>query len=258
MNDLIEKLMDKIQRHCAPVFVNSTIEAPPSSVLDNGSCGFFDTGSRKLLITAQHVIQSFRDAKSDHPEAVFAINVGPGNTIALQELNVIDEDRQFLDIAILDFPDLDSCGQPCSKQYFPIQEFPCVLPVAGDALSLVGYPGFLRKANELVGSFGPVSLALSISSVSERTIVLADEKGDRRLEGKDVEGLSELPLGGFSGSPGYVLRRDGVYLAGFLRAGSKSVDQVPFSLPGVVFLSPAHYLLADGRMDRTRMPWLLA
>lgn len=256
MDPLIDALMDAIQSCCAPVFVCARIDSPASAVDDNGTCGFFETGTRKLLITAHHVVQSFQKMKSVQGEAVFAINVGPGNTIALPEISIIDEEERFLDLAILEFPHLDTCGGPCSKRYFPIRTFPPPLPTTGEALSLVGYPGILRKASEGGGSFSPVSIGYTISSVSERQIVLADEHGDRKVIGRQFSSTEEIPLGGFSGSPGYIIRQDGAHLAGFLRAGSKELDSAPVSLPGVIFFSPAHYITPDGTLDRGRMPWI--
>src|SRR6266516_1173213 len=120
MNLLVNALMDAIQTCCAPVFVCPRIDSPPSAVDDNATCGFFDSGIRKLLITAQHVIASFRTMKSAKGEAVLAINVGPGNTIGLPEPEILDEDERFLDLAILEFPNLGTCGGVCTKRYFPI------------------------------------------------------------------------------------------------------------------------------------------
>lgn len=256
MAPLIDALMNAIQACCAPAFVCPRIDSPPSTVKDNGSCGFFDTGSRKLLITASHVVQSFREMKSAQGEAILAINVGPGNTIALPELTILDEEAHFLDLVVLEFPHLDSCGNPCTKRYFPIRSFPPLLPKIGEALSLVGYPGVLRKTSEHRGSFSPVSLAYTISSVSERQIVLADEHGDRKVVGKQFSSTEEIPLGGFSGSPGFIIRQGSAHLVGFLRAGSKELSGLPVNLPGVIFLSPSHYLTSDGCLDRGRMPWI--
>ena len=256
MNALVNTLMDAIQTCCAPVFVCRRIDSPPSAVNDNATCGFFDTGIRKILITAHHVIASFRTMKSDHGEAVLAINVGSGNTIALPELDILDEDERFLDLAILEFPHLGTCGGACTKRYFPIRSFPPPLPKPGDALSLVGYPGVLRKTSEHRGSFSPVSIGYTISSVSERQIVLSDEHGDRKVVGNQFSSAEEVPMGGFSGSPAYIIRQDGAHLVGILRAGSKTVGAAPVNLPGVIFLSPTHCLTPDGMLDRGRMPWI--
>ena len=256
MHDLVERLMDAIQRCCAPIFVCARIDSPPETVDDSGTCGFVYTGKRKLLITSRHVIKSFRDLKASKGAAVLAVNVGPGNTIALLEIAVVDEEEHFLDLAVLDFPHLDTCGSPCNKDYFFIQFFPPPIPKAGEALSLVGYPGVLRKTSERHGSFSPVSIGYTISSASDRQIVLADEHGDRKTVGGGFSSTEEVPLGGFSGSPGYIIRNDGAHLVGVLRAGSKEQAGLPINLPGVIFLSPTHYLTEEGTLDRKRMPWV--
>ena len=111
---------------------------------------------------------------------------------------------------MLEFRHLDTCGSPCNKQYFPIRSFPPPLAEIGEPLSLVGFPGVLRKTSERSGSFSPVSIAYTISSVSERQIVLADQSGDRKVVGTQFSSTEEVPLGGFSGAeklsgPDYLL-----------------------------------------------------
>ena len=119
---------------------------------------------------------------------------GALNKLLASLLNCIA--AQFLDLAVLEFRHLDTCGSPCNKQYFPIRSFPPPLAEIGEPLSLVGFPGVLRKTSERSGSFSPVSIAYTISSVSERQIVLADQSGDRKVVGTQFSSTEEVPLGG--------------------------------------------------------------
>ena len=88
--------------------------------------------------------------------------------------------------------------------------------------------------------------------------MLFRSKGDRKVRGPLWSSANDVSLGGFSGSPGFVVREKHLHLVGFLRAGSKSDGGAPSVFPGVVLLSPARYLMADGRLDRAAMPWTLS
>jgi hypothetical protein len=250
----MNEVMDSIELFCAPIFISPKRDTPPSEIDDNGTCGFIITDTHWLLITAQHVIQKFRDVQKDKGSAYLSITVGPGNTIALPVIQVIDEEAKYLDLAILNFPNLMTTKGPCDKMYFPYRTAPP--PVAGQPISIVGFPNILTQAHEGYGTFEPSSIGYTATSVSERQIVLADEKGDRRIISRDFKKPSDLPLGGFSGSPGYVVRERQLELVGILRAGSKDTANQKSLLPGVIFLTPLTYLKNDGTLDRSQMPWL--
>lgn len=167
---------------------------------------------------------------------------------------VLDEDENTLDLAVIDFPHLDRI-QNHVKRYFPIRQWPIPSAACAEAITIVGFPGALRFTHPSFGAFEPAGLGFTVSSVSDRNIVLADETGTRRTEGGRFKKNENIPFGGFSGAPAFLFRDDMFHLVGFLRGGSKETNNnAPLSLPGVVFLSPATYLRPDGTFDRLRMP----
>lgn len=237
----------------AAIWVNLSTTAPPLTVDDNGTCAFIDTGEKQVLITAHHVLAKFRAEKARNPSAGLCVCLGQ-QSVFLDSPIVIDEDESTLDVVVIEFPHLAALNG-CSKRYFPIQEWPIPMPVRGEAVTLVGFPGAFRFSHQSFGTFEPAGLGFVVSSVSDRSIVLADESGSRRTKSRGFRQIDSIPFGGFSGAPAFSFRDDMFQLIGFMRSGSKELDGgSPLSLPGVVFLSPATYLLPNGRLDRHRMP----
>ena len=251
---MMDAVMDAAQMCSAAVWVNPTVDARPPSVDGSGSCALVDTGARKLLITADHVLAELYEKRKGNPEAVLCVCLG-SFSISLTEPVVLDRDERVLDLAVIDFPQLDSV-RGHQKRYFPIRQWPIPVAERSEAVTLVGFPGALRFAHRDFGAFEPAGLGFTVTSVSDRSIVLADESGTRKTEGLRFREDEDIPLGGFSGTPGFVLRGDMFHLIGFLRGGSKRLAGEPaMTLPGVAFLSPATYLQPGGTFDRHRMPY---
>jgi hypothetical protein len=248
--DLADALMDAAELCIAPIWINQSLTARPDTVDNNGTCGLVDTGQRKVLLTAQHVLKQFRAMKRDHPEAVLAVNLGPGMTVAIGAPEVLAED-DALDLAVLASP--SGAPQGPGKRYFPIKSWPIPSARRGEAVTIVGFPGRRRRTTESFGVFEPFGVGMTVSAVHDRSIILADETGTIRTQilGQPVD--ENIALGGFSGSPAFVLRGDGLHLIGILRAGSEEIG--PGAAGGMVFLAPTTYLLPDGSLDRSRMPW---
>jgi hypothetical protein len=250
---LIELIMDAAEMCSAAIWVNLSTTALPPTVDDNGTCAFIDTGEKKLLITAHHILAKFQDEKTRNPSAGLCVCLGQ-QSVFLDFPIIIDEDESTLDVAVIEFPHL-AVLNGCAKRYFPIRKWPIPTPVRGEVVTLVGFPGAFRFTHQSFGAFEPAGLGFVVSSVSDRSIVLADETGSRRTESRGLRKIDSIPFGGFSGAPAFLFRDDMFHLIGFMRGGSKELDgNSPLSLPGVAFLSPATYLLPNGRLDRHRMP----
>lgn len=117
--DNVTIIQDLAQRWTAPVWFSRGIAEPPASVNDSGSAGFVSAGEHRFLVTAWHVIDGYRAAKRQHPEVVLAVNIGDGNTVALDEPQVIAESAA-LDFATIAFPHLDRNREHTNKDYFPL------------------------------------------------------------------------------------------------------------------------------------------
>lgn len=247
--DTFDLILDEIERRVAPIWASESTTAPPATVDDSGTCGFIFTGERKLLLTAHHVLRAFRTKRASFPAAVLAINLGSGCTVALREPEVVDEHEE-LDVAILSFPDLDErTGH--NKRCFPIRIWPIASVRRGDAIALIGFPGALRRTTEAFGSYEPVGFGMIVSNASDHSIVLADESGTFRTVSRHGTASDVVRLGGFSGSPAFLVDPSGPQIVGVFRAGPNEDE----SATGVVvFLSPTKYLRPDGMLDRGLLP----
>lgn len=247
--DIASQILDAIQRCTAPIWANASLSAPPPTVDHNGTCGLFDTGSRQILLTAWHVIEKFQELKASNPDTVLAVNLGPGCTVALSTPDIIDHDASF-DIASVAFPDLHRHG-PHEKQYFPVRTWPIPRVALGSAVAFVGFPGQRRTPHESWGSFEPVGGGFVVASASDRTIVLADQSGTMRLEDSSGQSDGTVRLGGFSGSPVFLVHPDGPHVIGILRAGSEEMGR---GAGNTIFLTPTYFLRPEGSFDRGLMP----
>lgn len=249
--ELQELLLDFAQACTAPVWFARGLAERPANVNDNGSCGFVACGPHRFIITAWHVLEGFRVAKQRDPAAVFAVNVGDGYTIPLDEPQVIAESR-YLDLATIAFPQLDKART--NKQYFPLDVCPLRRTQVGDAVSIVGFPGQGRQGFETFGKFEPFPITLVATSVSDRRVVISEGEKPVRYWRDGREVVEGIDLGGFSGSPAIALNREGkLFLAGVVSDGSTRLGCTGF--PGYLSLGSAEYLLRDGTLDDGRMPW---
>lgn len=206
------------------------------------------------MVTAWHVLEGFREAKRLHPETLLAVNIGDGNTIAIPEPRVLAESRH-LDLATIEFPQLEWNAECTTKSYFPLDRCPPIRATEGEPVTIVGFPGQGRHEFETFGLFEPYPITMCVTSVSDRRVTLVDERGDLRIERNGRHLVEGITLGGFSGSPAFALTIGeprlnlvGVVSTGSVRLGC--VDQ-----PGQVVIGSAEYLLPDGRLDQLRMPW---
>lgn len=250
VENLIERAMDIAEACSAPIWVNKTKTSSPQTVKDSGTCGLFFTGEKFVMITAHHVLKKFSTTQKRHKKCVLCVNIDPGATLVIEDPEVIDEDES-LDIAILNFPGMQSR----TKRYFPIFEWPIALPERGNVITIVGFPGRARFANDTIGVFEPQGIGVSVTSVSDRSILLADESGTRTVSSQGNPIDEQIFLGGFSGAPAFVSRGIRLDFVGIVRAGSKGGRRRKLPTDGVIFISPAHYLKPDGTLDRLRMPW---
>ncbi len=253
-SDRAEFLQDLVQGWTSPVWFSRGLAEAPANVRDSGSCGFVRSGPHRFLVTAWHVVEEFRAARRLHPETLFAVNIGNGNTIALAEPNVIAE-SSHLDLATIEFPHLDQNVGTTNKSYFPLDRCPPIRASVGEPATIVGFPGQGRQACETFGSFEPYPIGLLVASVSDRRVILADVNGQVRIERNGQHLVDGVGLGGFSGSPVFALTLEStrLNLIGVVSDGSERLGCR--GQPAQVNVGSAEYLLPDGRLDHARMPW---
>jgi hypothetical protein len=231
-------LMTALETYVAPIWASRSVAESPSEIDHNGTITFVDLGLRKVGVTAHHVIARYRKELALFPAAGLAINLGNGATPFLSHVHVIDEDPSR-DIAVISIPEI-SRWQRHHKSYFRYR-YPAVSPQRGDAMTVVGYPGALRRAGDTFGSFTPHGIGMTVSNVPGMNVMLVDTSRTLRTTIEQTgEIVPHINPGGMSGSAGFFFRDGELRLGGFVYEGS----------PEMLFLVPATLMEPDGRLDR--------
>jgi hypothetical protein len=231
----------KMLTHCAPIFILPNSVPVPNTIHANGTVALIDTGSRRVLVTCEHVWSYFVNFRIEHKEARFAVvfRNGPGLPIHVDDASLIDCDTE-LDLAVFDAGLFDEAKG--FKEFYRIYRFPVVDPKPRQPISFVGFPGEARRGSEVVGHFGYSSFGLTVSDVSSSLIVLANTD-PRILRDNHGNQVPPIDIGGMSGAPAYTRTSSGGFnLVGFVRAGNNSNTDIR--------LSKASFLREDGKLFR--------
>jgi hypothetical protein len=228
-------------RHCAPILLISSAVASPFTIYGNATVALVDTGSRKLLVTSQHVWGEFLRLRMENSEArlVTLLEYKRGRPCWIDDDVLIDSDEQ-LDLAVFDarFP-TESMG---AKEFFCIERLPIKDPRAGQPVFCVGFPGEARRIESTDLHLDYSSFGVTVSAISDSMILLANTD-PRLLRNNDGVMVPPIDMGGMSGAPAYSPDRFGTFsLAGFVRAGYDSSSDIR--------LSKASFLQADGKLSR--------
>lgn len=226
--------------HCAPVFFLPEQGALPGTIKNNGTLALIDGGQRTFLVTCCHVWDGFIDYRNRVSTArlasVFAD--GFGAPILLAEERLIDCDRE-LDLAVFEASPADwNCGH---KEFYRPDRWPIPCAKQGSPIAFVGFAGAGRHAQGAIGDFRYSAFGLTVTSSSDRKMVLAMDQSHGQLRDNDGQPTSAMPMGGLSGSPAYVRSMTGRFsLAGFVQMGQTSDDDI--------FLTHASFLNQDGTL----------
>lgn len=191
-----------IQPCCGPIYFATSLESAVGTDDANGSFGLLDTGTKKVLVTCNHVIEDFA-ALSTQKKAWLGVCLEEGQPVVLDLGSLIDRDAE-LDLAVFDMePLLRFCR---GREFYNLHLNPPPLVKRGDGLVFHGYPGERRKGKATGLEFGRFTFAVTASDVTSHQI-LADVSYVMRqtVGGTPVND----PYGGISGAPAF-LRRAGV------------------------------------------------
>jgi KTSC domain len=119
----------------------------PADIISNGTMTFVDTGTKKLLITCDHVFREFEYRRQEVPGTRLAITGANGGVADVSDATLIDIDDKHLDVAILESPSGSDRVAAIGKQYFAITSWPAVPPSRGEEVGIVGFPAIWRAAS---------------------------------------------------------------------------------------------------------------
>jgi hypothetical protein len=187
---------------------------------NNGTGALVDTGQRQLLITNHHVYGAFIRHRKESPCTKLAMSGVDGRPfVDISNEECVDSDRDC-DLATLAISPVKV--EQLGKQFYRASRWPPERPRMGSLVVVVGYPGQSRRASgEDTLQVGPLSLGRTVSSISQKQFVMADESQDAYIHVP----LGQSPLtsyGGLSGSPAYSVHpltrgADEYRLCGFVR-----------------------------------------
>jgi hypothetical protein len=192
-----------------------------TDVFNNGTGSLVDTGQRKLLVTNHHVYEEFEKWRSEVPCTRLVMSGVDGRPfVDISGQPCIDSDESY-DLAVLAIS--PAIVEQQGKKFYPASAWPPQRPKEGTRVVIVGYPGQGRHAQEsdtLVVM--PLSVGRTVTSVSDRHFLMADETQDAYTHAPEGQRLP-TSYGGISGSAAYSVHRirnrsDEYHLCGFVKA----------------------------------------
>jgi hypothetical protein len=84
----------QVRQFCGPLFFTNPLETA-FGVINNGSFGLFDTGSKKLLVTCYHVWDEFQRARHENPDLKMCVCLDWGPFVVLDIEKPIGEDEKL-------------------------------------------------------------------------------------------------------------------------------------------------------------------
>ena len=174
------------------------------------------------------MIDHYKKTKPMYPDVRIAINLGTRVTLFLEHPKIVDEDKE-IDLAIIEWDELEKWAYH-NKRYFPIVTWPIPVPKKGDPITVVGFPGALRKTTDDMGSFSPYGLGMIVRNEPANNIWLVSESGTLHTRIKGMISNQSIDLGGLSGSPGLFFQNGRFHLAGLVYECSERADMVVLNI----------------------------
>lgn len=209
MSYLEQKITNDLEQYSAPLCFFSKRAFEPQDLVHTATVAFVDTGKDKFLITCHHVWDEFNKMRKESSEMVMAAPIGPKRRlIVLDQLEYIDGNRKFLDIAVLRMPEPAILGLGFNR-YYAAERWPNESARQNELVAMMGYPAQHRQPAENSINFPRAILCDYVTRVTDRQVSIRDDHGNRQQFNHE-EGIEQLAkdLGGMSGSPAFPLERD--------------------------------------------------
>ena len=231
--------------HTLPLALKNSSKDEPYEVVSRATFSLVELGGNHFFVTCAHVWEKFQEMQTEYPGAELAAYTTVPRFTELFGFRLIDVESDVLDVAI--FRGQEARVDLPGRSFIPYEGSYLSDPKIGDPVCIVGYP---KETVEVVPGrayLNYTQLVLEASSISDRHIILADEKGNRVFQDFMDPGVTQLGLGGLSGSAAYVLR-DSIYrFVGIVKECQE--------LNHTIVISRLSCLNSDGTIDRSRMPF---
>ena len=212
LDDLKLVVEPEVRQFCGPLYFARSLETA-SGVINNGSFGLIDTGSKKMLVTCHHVWNDFKKARQKNPELKMLVCLDSGLFVVLDAEKPLGEDEK-LDIATFDMDSLlAACG---GRKFYPLNQKPPRKVKRGDVLFVVGFPGHFRQVKDIHLSYGRQAFAIVVAD--------CNHDGSKFISSIPSLNLTSDQLAGISGSPCFLVRQNfPIQLVGFVAEAAMDI-----------------------------------
>ena len=237
---------DLLSSHTMPLAIKQDLALKPHHVVNRATFTLLEIGGRDFFLTSCHVLQKFKEIKHDNDNAQLVAYGFVPHFDEYHGFTLVDSEETVLDVAI--FRGVAEKITIPGTRFIKYESSYLPEPQIGELVCVVGYPAAdVSVKAEGSADFGYIQIIFPISSLSERQIVLANETGERRLHDFKNSAVTQIDLGGLSGSPAFVLRDMAAHFVGIVRSSTNSDHTILISRLGC--------LKNDGTLDRLRLPW---
>jgi hypothetical protein len=248
MQPLYTRFSHGLSRFAAPIFVLPAPDAPLAQIAAYGTLTFIDTGQVKVWVTCSHVLTGMMEEAQKSADSIACVFLGPDHpVIYLDKIPVIDQSDR-IDLAVLAVP--FELSPQSDRIFYKVPRWPIPRATIGESVTVIGCPRSDLEIQPTGGAtIGYSWFGFSVSSVSDRHFVMANERGDRSyiVAPPDTDTSKPLLLPGMSGGPAFANRGPNrVELVGFIYEGRDSDSSI--------FLTHANFLCPDGTLDHHAIP----
>jgi len=205
LDDLKLVVEPEVRQFCGPLYFTRSLETA-SGVINNGSFGLVDTGSKKMLVTCLHVWNEFQKARRQNPELEMCVCLDSGPFVVLGAEKPLGEDEK-LDIATFDMEQLlAACGE---RKFYPLNQKPPRKVERGDVLFVVGFPGHFRHVKDIHLCYGRQAFVMVVADCNDDGLKFVSNITNLNLTADELAGIS--------GSPCFLVRKNfPIQLVGFV------------------------------------------
>jgi hypothetical protein len=255
--DFIKEVSEFTLNICTPLYWHDRTVPFPKE-LRGGSCFILRFGERLVGVTADHVLQAYRDVRIQNPSLVCQLRLMP---FALNEA-IIDNDPT-LDIATFGLSE-DELNKITGTPIDCSGAWPPPAPTRLRAVSLVGFPEVLRVTHEdRSGRFQAYGGLSAIEDFSERNIILTyDPAREQPVGGLALPSLG-FNMSGCSGGPVLMHgERNGLHrwfpVGILVRGPNRDLGDERGDLEkfDIIWVRRIHFIKEDGTIDRPDPGWL--
>jgi hypothetical protein len=219
-----KKLMEGMSRHVAMAAFLRPGFRDAEAVENNGTVSLLEMPGGKFLVTNHHVWDTFVEQRDRRPGLRLALTgQGIEQPVNISGAELVDSDAG-LDLAVLRF-DRNDLIESIGRSFYRPKRFPLDVPVEGDDVAFLGYPGMRREPTGPL-RYESVLLALKVAAVSDRKIMLRFDNPNPDIILFSPKPLTEFRWGGMSGSMVYRLdpELNQFFVAGFVHAAGEGLQ----------------------------------